>query len=376
MRYVSDSKKDKQGKRKRPNLPNVKPSRAVLPVPKPIVTERDGVKVNISSAIKNAGRSGKPPKEPIDREQVNGIIIKLLIAVAIALVIAAVMFLVYYFAQSGSEDTIQSETFEGFPALVGGINIEAPPTTVASLSPMLTDLCDTLPVGEQLTAVSSYCNNPNELPTVGTPLLPDIDGIIELDPEYLITLTPLTLRQKISLEQTGTKVLEFEMPTSVSGFKDLSSELATLFLGKVKGPTVGGGIYDRFSDSLNLYANAIDSATEQRPSYSLLFDLSGYSATADTLEAQIFSSILGSPAATGQGYATTLEQIVDADPEVLILPNSYTMEDLSGTGLDVGTAAQNSNIYFIEISELETFRPTMLFDLAKIAASVYPELGL
>ncbi len=380
MRYVSDSKKGRQGKKKKPNLPTVKPRRAVRPsIPEPIISERDCVKVHISSAVKNATKGSKPPREPMDREVINGIVIKVLIGLAIAVAVAAAMFFVYYLAQQSNPNSQEVMEFAGYPALVGGINVEDPPTTVVSLSPMLTDLINTLPIGEQLSAVSDNCNNPDSLPIIGTSLLPNIDKIIELDPEYLITITPLTMRQKISLEQTGTKVLEFDMPTTVTGFSDLAAEIATLFLGKEEGPIVGSGIYGRFSDSLAQYSNAINNAVEERPNYTLLFEINGaygFSATADTMEAQIFSSILGQPAATGQDYATTLEQIADADPEVLILPDSYTIDDLSGTGLETGTAAQNSNIFFIDMSALETFNPTILFEIAGIAAAVYPELGL
>ncbi len=376
MRYVSDSKKDKKGRKVRPNLPNVKPNRVAPPIPEPIITERDGVKVNISSAIKNAHKANKPPKEPMDSERIHAIVIRVLIGVAIAAGIAAVMFIVYFFALNNSGEQSGIEEIEGYPALVGGINIETTPVAVASLSPLLTDLCETLPIGNSLAAVSEYCNNPNELPTVGTPLLPDIDSIIELDAEYLLTITPLTTKQKISLEQTGTKVLEFEMPTTISGFSDLASEIATLFLGKEDGPQIGSGIYGRMSNSLSLYSAAVNNVTDDRPTYALMFDLSGYTATSETVEAQIFSSILGPVAVAGQGYATTLEQVAAADPEVLILPNTLTMEDLIDTGLENSTAAQNSNIFFIDMSDIETFKPTLLFEVAKIAAKVYPDLQL
>ncbi len=384
MRYVSDSRKSKKEKGKNPALPKPTPSRAKHPVPPPIpeVSEREGVKVSISSAVRSAQVGAKPPKkskeprQPIDPEQISTIAIRVLICFAVVAAISGVMFLVYFFASQNSSLQDPIENFEGYPALVGGININEPPTSVASLSPLLTELTTTLPITNPLTSVSEHCSNPDGMPTIGTPLLPDIDKIIELDPEYLITLTPLTLRQKIELEQTGTKVLEFEMPTTVSGFSDLASELATLYLGKDEGAAVGSGIYGRFSDSLALYSTAVNNVTQDRPNFVLMLDISGFSATSDTIEAQIFSSILGQPAVTGESYGTTLEQVIDSDPEVLILPNTITMQDLAGTGLDTGTAAQNSNIYFIDMTNLEKYKPALLFDLARIANSVYPELEL
>ncbi len=379
MRYVSDSKREKRNKRRRqPPVRRPSPGRAIhpsenpiTPVETPTIMERDGVKVNISSAIKKAGRTPKPPKKPIDSEKVNGIIIKVLIGFGILVAVVLIMVVVYYFATNSPDAPETVEEVEGYPALVGGLNIEAPPESVASLSPLLTDMVTTLPLGDPLIAVSEYCRNDTGLPSVGTPLLPDIDGIIEHSPDYLITLTPLTRQQKISLEQVGTKVLEFSTPTTVGGFADLASEIATLFLGKERGSAVASGIYGRFSDTLAQYSTTINLPVEERPSYSLLFDLSGFSATPDTLEAQIFGSVLGRTAVEGQGYATTMEDIVAADPEILILPDTLTMQDLSGTGLENGTAAQNAKVFFIDMSYVETYSPKLLFDLAVIAKSVY-----
>ncbi len=378
MRYVSDSKRERRNKRRRqPPVRKPSPGRAIHPsdpsqsVDKPTIIECDGVKVNISAAVKKAGRTQKPPKKPIDTEKVNGIIIKVLIGFGILVAVVFIMVVVYYFATSSTDTPEIVEEVEGYPALVGGLNIESPPESVASLSPLLTDMVTTLPLGDPLIAVSEYCRNDTGLPSVGTPLLPDIDGIIEQSPDYLITLTPLTRQQKISLEQVGTKVLEFATPTTVGGFADLASEIATLFLGKERGAAVASGIYGRFSDTLAQYSTTINLPVEERPTYSLLFDLSGFSATPDTLEAQIFGSVLGRTAVEGQGYATTMEDIVAADPEILILPDTLTMQDLSGTGLENGTAAQNAKIFFIDMSYVETYNPKLLFDLAMIAKSVY-----
>ncbi len=392
MRYVSDSKREKRNKKSKrpvvkrpkahPKLPTTgSPDRAIheapeLPIDKPTVIEREGVKVNISAAVKRAHRGNKIPKKPIDRDKVSSIIIKVLIGFGIAVALTLVMVMVYYFATQSTDTQPQAEEVEGYPALVGGINIEAPPATVASLSPLLTNMVKTLPLGDPLIAVSEYCENDNNLPVVGTPLLPDVDSLIELGPEYLITLTPLTIQQKISLEQVGITVLEFAAPTTVGGFSDLASELATLFLGDEQGVAVASAIYGRFSNALAQYSTAVDRPVEERPSYSLMFDLSGFSATPDTIEAQIFTSVLGRAAVEGQGYATTMQDILDADPEIIILPDTLTFADLEGTGLELGSAAQNNMIFFIDMKNVETYNPLLLFDLAEIANHVYPELTI
>lgn len=368
MKYVSDSARQRKNKEQIKRA--VKPSRSVFHAQEneTAQTEKDGVTVDVKTAI--------PPKYLIRRQEkkadTGALVIRILIGAAIALSIAVVMALVYWFATRNVEQKQEIKP-PGFPVLVAGNMVSEAPTKVVSLSPLLTDMVNSFPLGQPLTAVSEYCDNEGvSLPTVGTALLPDIEAIVEINAQYLITLTPLTRQQKTRLEQVGTRCLEFSSPTSQSELTELAAELCSMYLGKDDGRAVATDIYDRFFNSLTDYKQRIgDTKT-----FALLYDLSGISATPDTLEAKIFSSIFSAPAADGIGYVTTIEQIINANPAVIILPESYTLEDIVAAGLGESAAVINNMCFFINYGKIETYSPQLLFTLAEIAAQVYPELQL
>ncbi len=380
MKYVSDSAKAKKDKKKR-SAPTPRkavkttavksdaPEISSVDISKRIVTERDGVRVDVSAAMRNAQRQTPTRKRtPIAAmPQIDST--KILIGVAIALAVLTVMALVYYFSSEAVNNPAEEELeASGYPALVGGLSISQEPTAVVSLSPLLTEMTKTLPLTSPLVGVSDYCDNYAELPTVGTPLLPDIDAILALNPNYLLTLTPLTQQQKTELSQQGCEVLEFDSPTGRDGITALASEVATFYLGTTKGIEIGEAVYDRFYESL---AQFNINLPLERPTFALVFDMSGFSATPDTEEASIFESILGTVSVAGENYATSLDQVVASNPGVLILPDYVTPADVEASALVETEAYTTGRIFYIDMTLLETYSPNLLFTLADIADKVY-----
>ncbi len=364
MRYVSDSAKArKKGKKKTPPPPP--PKRRTAP-PQPIVTEREGVKVNISAAMRGAQAPNNTGKK-FGGDLSSDIIIKVLIALAVALGVFIVMAGIYFLTTDSAQQE-DAEQAVGYPVIVGGVNISEKPTAVVSLSPLLSTIVRSLPINDPLAGVSEYCENDEGLPSVGTPLLPDIEAIIELQPRYLLTVTPLTQQQKSTLEQHGCSVLQFDAPTSADIVKALSAELAMMYFGAEDGDAYGTGVYDRFYDDL---ARISLNLPQERPTYTLMLDMAGYSATPETPEAQILGHILGEVAVAGENYMTTLEQIVVANPGVLIVPDTITPQQIAESELAATTAFTTGNVYYIDMHELENFDPAFIFDLAHIANQVY-----
>ncbi|MCD7823512.1 MAG: helical backbone metal receptor [Oscillospiraceae bacterium] len=125
-----------------------------------------------------------------------------------------------------------------YPVSFGTETFDAAPETVISLSPALTEIMYELGLSEKLIAVSDYCQNYNSLPTVGSPANPDIEAIIELSPELLITQSPIASTDQVRLDQAGVRVLYLELPTSFSYLCEEYIELAMIFYGSVDSEAV------------------------------------------------------------------------------------------------------------------------------------------
>ncbi len=136
---------------------------------------------------------------------------------------------------SVTEDVVIDEApvKSAYPVSFGTETFEAAPETVVSLSPALTEIMTELGASDKLIAVSDYCDNEGGLPTVGSPANPDIDAIIELAPELLITQSPIASTDEVRLDQAGVRVLYLELPTSFSYLCEEYIELAMIFYGSI-----------------------------------------------------------------------------------------------------------------------------------------------
>ncbi|MCD7846476.1 MAG: ABC transporter substrate-binding protein [Oscillospiraceae bacterium] len=137
-----------------------------------------------------------------------------------------------------------------YPVSFGTETFDSAPETVASLSPALTEILYELGLSEKLVAVSEYCNNYNSLPTVGSPANPDIDAIIELAPELLITQSPIASTDEVRLDQAGVRVLYLELPTGFSYLCEEYIELSMIFYGAVDSEEVALAALSEIDDTM------------------------------------------------------------------------------------------------------------------------------
>ncbi len=151
-----------------------------------------------------------------------------------------------------TEDVVIDEApvKSAYPVSFGTETFDAAPETVASLSPALTEIMYELGLSDKLIAVSDYCNNYNSLPTVGSPANPDIDLIIELAPELLITQSPIASTDEVKLDQAGVRVLYLELPTGFSYLCEEYIELAMIFYGSIDSEAVALEALSEIDDTM------------------------------------------------------------------------------------------------------------------------------
>lgn len=123
---------------------------------------------------------------------------------------------------------------EAYPVGFGSEKFERAPSTVASLSPALTEILLDLGLDEKLIAVSDYCLYQRDgLQKIGSPALPDINKIIELAPELVVTQSPIASADVIKLKQAGVRVLYIDLPESFAYLCEEYINLALVFYGAV-----------------------------------------------------------------------------------------------------------------------------------------------
>ena len=272
---------------------------------------------------------------------------------------------------------------QDWPAMVGDRMVSEKPEKVLSLSPMITEALLSLPGHEALCAVTEYCDaRSTGLATVGTPLLPRTEDIIALAPDYVLCQTPLAGPVQTELEEAGVEVIQMDTPADLAALREFYGQLGALLGGNETGRALGYGVIDRLESTLAAY----DAALPEKASALLLPDLTGLAATADTAEwtllGQVFRHPLpdaagwlaGAECLTDEDAGNDLDQIRAADPDVLLVADTISPEDLSAALGDL-RAVQNGAVVYVDIRLTETLSPRLVFAIADAAALAYPEFA-
>lgn len=283
----------------------------------------------------------------------------------------------------GSSSSATVKEGQDWPAMVGDRLVSEKPEKVVSLSPMITEALLSLPGHEALCAVTEYCDaRSTGLAAVGTPLLPRTEDIIALAPDYVLCQTPLAGPVQTELEEAGVEVIQMDTPADLAALREFYGQLGALLGGNETGRALGYGVIDRLESTLAAY----DAALPEKASALLLPDLSGLAATADTAEwtllGQVFRHPLpdaadwlaGAECLTDEDAGNDLDQIRAADPDVLLVADTVSPEDLSAALGDL-RAVQNGAVVYVDIRLTETLSPRLVFAIADAAALAYPEFA-
>ncbi|MBQ5313483.1 MAG: ABC transporter substrate-binding protein, partial [Oscillospiraceae bacterium] len=274
------------------------------------------------------------------------------------------------FARIGSIFSKEEVVEVVFPAMSFGVQVSQAAESIISLSPMATEIILSSPSQHSLVAVSEYCNKRGtELMTVGTPLIPKTDKIIQLAPDYLIVQNPLSEQDKIKIQQSGITVLQFNAPQSLEDFKEIYRSVTALTKGADIATLQAERVYADLTEKLDLYDVAL--ANVQKKSAVMLFNSYGMAATKDTFEGKILSTFFDI-AVDGQNYfAQSVEEIAQTNPQVLIVSDLISAEQLAQLGFGETEAYKNGNVYYVNVQNFENASAKSLKTLAGVANSVY-----
>ncbi|MBQ5783035.1 MAG: ABC transporter substrate-binding protein [Oscillospiraceae bacterium] len=257
-----------------------------------------------------------------------------------------------------------------YPATSFGRQFEEEADEIVSLSPLATEIVLSSPSQDALVAVSEYCDKRgNQLMTVGTPLIPQVDKIIQLAPDVLIVQNPLSEQDRIAMEQSGIVVLNISAPKNITELKEAYRSITALTQGADRATHYSEKFAADLEGKLQMYTASMEYVNKQRAV--MLFNSYGMVATSDTFEGSTME-IFFDNAVTGKGYfADGLDSVIGANPQVIITSDLITYEQLAALGFESTDAYINGQIYYVNIQEFENASPKSFKTLMGIANSVY-----
>ncbi len=246
--------------------------------------------------------------------------------------------------------TVESEPeVQPYPVKINDVSVEKSPERVVSLSPSLTEILFEMGYGDRIVGKGSYCDYPTEteaIADVGRPAKPDFDAIISLRPEVLFTATSIPLKDQYRLEENGIKTVHIPYPTSVDEFKRVYSAIGLIFEGIFDGEAAGEKCFSAFEAAVS--ATDIDLGKFVYVTEGLTI------ATGDTFESSVLSQFGTNIGAEGRNYGYSKEYLVEFQPELILLNDAYTIDDLlADEAYSQLTAVVNGNVYCISNSYFE-----------------------
>lgn len=255
------------------------------------------------------------------------------------------------------------------------VTLEKKPEKLLSLGPNMTEIVFALGLGEQLVAVTDYCDYPAEtagIEKIGSLTEPDLEKIAELDPDLVLASTHVSEDTMAKLDELHIPVLMLYDEHKLDGLKGI---LETLGQALDVQPRAAELVTDVFSRIEAVRADL----KEQEPVrgyYVVGFGEYGdYTAGGDTFAHEILEAAgIDNIAGDIQGWSYSLEKLLEEDPDIILIP--LWAEGVFGTEEPYSelTAVKEGRVFAIDNNMIDRQGPRNADAVEAIAKVVHEAL--
>jgi iron complex transport system substrate-binding protein len=261
------------------------------------------------------------------------------------------------------------------------ISIQKSPERIVSHVPSITEILFALGLGDRIVGVSDFCDYPEEAkskPSVGNYFNPSIERIVALNPD--LVLTDGHSEGVKQLDSLGIALLVID-PKDFDGiFRDIE------LIGQATGTEARAKkLADQMKADIARITNQVKGAQKVKAFY--VIDATDLNNPWTAGPGSFVDSLINM--AEGENVAAkavapwvqfSIEQLVNADPEVIILPAKHgtaftTPEELQGhPAWRQITAVKQDRIHTIDSDLVDRYGPRIVQGLEEIAKILHPEL--
>jgi len=243
------------------------------------------------------------------------------------------------------------------------------PKRVISLGPNLTETIFALGKGGLLVGRTDYGDYPAQvksIPTVGSLQEPNIETIINLEPDLALASTHVSEETIQTLEEAGIKVALLYGPNNFSGLSDVINGCGTLLDARQEADQLMADINRR----LKIVTKEVDRRTYRpRVYYALGFGDGGdWTSGAGTFISTMIEMAGGENIVKQKGWSYSKELLVEADPDIIIMAQGKKETFLSLPIYKDLKASLNGRIYEIDENILVRQGPRLIDGLETLSA--------
>ena len=260
------------------------------------------------------------------------------------------------------------------------VTIPAEPQKIVSLTPATTETLFELGVGDRVVGkvedIANFPPDAAEIPVVATFAGVDVEQIVDLEPDLVVS-AGVGLSQGPAVEQlrrANIPVLVSYPTTIDAGIAGI--ELIGRAVGKaVEGEALAGSIRTRLDD---LAAIAATAATKPRVFYEIDVTNGIFTPPTGSIYGEMFTLAGSTPISGDANYSISLEELVLADPEVILLgdaaygqsPETVTARE----GWDGMTAVKEGRIVPVDDIVITRPGPRIADGLYALIVAIHPEI--
>lgn len=255
-------------------------------------------------------------------------------------------------ASTQGEVAVNGQTvypYEAVDYLGNSYIIEKEPEKIISVSPNMTELLFKLGMGEKLIGRSDYCDYPKEalnVESMGSLQTPDIEKMISLSPDLVIVSDMIDDQLVDKLKDVGISVLLVEDVTNIDQVYDMMIMVGAV----VNKNSEMASLVDDMKETIESVETAV--ADLEAPSVYYVVSYGEYGDATpggDTFLHSLITAAGGDNIGKDiSGWAINLEEIIEKDPDVIILPPYYDKEFQAADHYKDLTAVKEGRVYVID----------------------------
>lgn len=239
------------------------------------------------------------------------------------------------------------------------VKLEAEPERIVSISPTLTEMLYALGAGDKLVGRSDYCDYPAEVAqveSVGSIQTADVEKIVSLEPDLVMMSA---MADDSIMERLSTLEIPVLIIQEVTKVEEIYAGVTMMGLAVNKNEEAAKGIEDMKAAIADVQTKI---SGEEAPSvyYVVAFGETGdYTAGGDTFVGDILTLAGGDNIAKDvSGWSITLEEIIESDPDIILLPIYYKDDFVKAPHYCDLTAVKEGRVYVVDsnIMERQGFR--------------------
>lgn len=234
------------------------------------------------------------------------------------------------------------------------ITLDSEPEKVISVAPNLTEIMYALDAEGKLVGRSDYCDYPAEvsdIESVGSIQTPDMEKIISLDPDVVIVSTHFDEENAKKLEELDIPVITFYEETDVIGVYDMIETLGTV----INRNAEAADCVAEMKETIKSVEDAVSGLEAPTVYYVVGYGEYGdYTAGGDTFTGGMLAMAGGDNIAKDvSGWSITLEELVEADPSIIIINESMKEDFINSPNYSDLTAVKEGKVYTLDTNMLD-----------------------